>query len=252
MTISVSVILLIPQDLTDYARSVGKELEQTFGITQVIIRSSSTPPDRLLAATSQSCCLYVALGHSTSSTACIETDSANPIITLSPTAPAASTALSIAKCCSLDTQNASLRNRVHETVQRQRQARIVADSQLRTSSPAYSSKIAACFDGSQQVTTLPKPLHCGKVRNTYAVRDNSNTNSTNTTLALVTTDRQSGFDRNLAQVPYKGAVLNLTSRFWFQETKDIIPNHLISVPHPYISVCRKCEPFPIEFVVRCV
>jgi len=69
-------------------------------------------------------------------------------------------------------------------------------------------------------------------------------------LALVTTDRQSGFDRMLAQVPFKGAVLNLTSAFWFDQTKHIIPNHLISVPHPYVSICRKCKPFPIEFVVR--
>ena len=81
----------------------------------------------------------------------------------------------------------------------------------------------------------------GKVRDRYDLGD---------FLALVTTDRQSGFDRMLAQVPFKGAVLNLTSAFWFEQTKHIIPNHLVSVPHPYVTIARKCKPFPIEFVVR--
>lgn len=54
----------------------------------------------------------------------------------------------------------------------------------------------------------------------------------------------------LAKVPYKGQVLNLTSAYWFEETKDIIPNHIISIPHPNVSIVKKCTPFPIEFVVR--
>ncbi len=82
----------------------------------------------------------------------------------------------------------------------------------------------------------------GKVRDRYDLGP--------ATLALVTTDRQSGFDRMLALVPYKGQVLNLTSAYWFETTKDIVPNHLLSVPHPNVSIARKCTPFPIEFVVR--
>jgi len=81
----------------------------------------------------------------------------------------------------------------------------------------------------------------GKVRDRYDLDDK---------LALVTTDRQSGFDRMLAKVPYKGQVLNLTSAYWFEQTKDIIPNHIISIPHPNVSIVKKCTPFPIEFVVR--
>ena len=81
----------------------------------------------------------------------------------------------------------------------------------------------------------------GKVRDRYDLSDK---------LALVTTDRQSGFDRMLAKVPYKGQVLNLTSAYWFEQTKDIIQNHIISIPHPNVSIVKKCTPFPIEFVVR--
>jgi phosphoribosylaminoimidazole-succinocarboxamide synthase len=81
----------------------------------------------------------------------------------------------------------------------------------------------------------------GKVRDRYDVSDK---------LALVTTDRQSGFDRMLAKVPFKGQVLNLTSAYWFKKTTDIIPNHILSIPHPNISIVKKCTPFPIEFVVR--
>jgi hypothetical protein len=81
---------------------------------------------------------------------------------------------------------------------------------------------------------------------------NNSSNNNNNILVLRTTDRQSGFDRMLAVVPYKGAVLNLCSQYWFQHTSDIIHNHLLSVPHPTMAVVRKCQPFPIEFVVRYV
>lgn len=81
----------------------------------------------------------------------------------------------------------------------------------------------------------------GKVRDTYDLGD---------TLILVTTDRQSAFDRLLACVPYKGQVLNLTSAWWFDKTKDIVPNHVIAIPHPNVVIAKKCEVFPIEFVVR--
>jgi len=110
-------------------------------------------------------------------------------------------------------------------------------------------KIENTFDSNTQVTgddvTFDGPdapiTITGKVRNIYDLGDK---------LALLTTDRQSGFDRQLAQVPYKGQVLNLTSAYWFNQTKDIIPNHLEAVPHPNVSIVKKCKPFPIEFVVR--
>jgi len=81
----------------------------------------------------------------------------------------------------------------------------------------------------------------GKVRDTYDIGDK---------LILVTTDRQSAFDRLLASVPYKGQVLNLTSVWWFNNTQSIVPNHLIAVPDPNVVIAKKCKVFPIEFVVR--
>ena len=81
----------------------------------------------------------------------------------------------------------------------------------------------------------------GKVRDTYDLGDR---------LLLITTDRQSAFDRHIATIPYKGQVLNLTSAWWFEETANIIPNHLIKVPDPNVQIAKKCDVFPIEFVVR--
>eukprot|EP00804_Cyclotella_cryptica_P025618 CCRYP_002832-RA/>CCRYP_002832-RA protein AED:0.14 eAED:0.14 QI:105/1/1/1/1/1/3/1406/336 len=115
----------------------------------------------------------------------------------------------------------------------------------------YTQKIAAAYDASLQITganvafdtakgIAPTRL-MGKVRDRYDLESK---------LALVTTDRQSGFDRMLALVPYKGQVLNLVSAYWFEVTKVIVPNHLLAVPHPNVSIVKKCTPFPIEFVVR--
>lgn len=81
----------------------------------------------------------------------------------------------------------------------------------------------------------------GKVRDTYDLGDK---------LLLVTTDRQSAFDRVLAAVPFKGQVLNLISAWWFEQTEHILANHVIAIPDPNVTLARKCEVFPIEFVVR--
>src|SRR3989338_993208 len=81
----------------------------------------------------------------------------------------------------------------------------------------------------------------GKVRDFYIKGDKR---------ILITTDRQSAFNYNLGYVPFKGAVLNLLSQFWFKKTKNIIPSHMISVPHPNVMVAYNCQPIPIEMVVR--
>ena len=81
----------------------------------------------------------------------------------------------------------------------------------------------------------------GKVRDIYDLGDK---------LLLITTDRQSAFDRILANVPFKGQVLNQVSAFWFENTKDIVPNHVLEIPDPNVTVGRKCKVFPIEFVMR--
>jgi phosphoribosylaminoimidazole-succinocarboxamide synthase len=69
-------------------------------------------------------------------------------------------------------------------------------------------------------------------------------------ITLVATDRHSSFDRIIAFVPFKGEVLNQISAFWFENTKDIVPNHVLSVPDPSVLVAKKCTPLPIEAVVR--
>jgi len=81
----------------------------------------------------------------------------------------------------------------------------------------------------------------GKVRDTYDLGDR---------LVLITTDRQSAFDRILASIPFKGQVLNQTSAFWFEKTRQIVPNHVLEVPDPNVTIGKKCRVLPIEFVVR--
>lgn len=69
--------------------------------------------------------------------------------------------------------------------------------------------------------------------------------------AYVTTDRASAFDVVVGAIPGKGQVLNKLSAFWFEETKDIVPNHLVTVPHPNILIARDAvQTLPIEVVLR--
>ena len=82
----------------------------------------------------------------------------------------------------------------------------------------------------------------GKVRDWYDLPDGQR--------LIITTDRLSAFDRILARVPYKGQVLNQLSAWWFEQTRDIIPNHLFSLPDPNASIVRRAEPFPVEVIVR--
>ena len=82
----------------------------------------------------------------------------------------------------------------------------------------------------------------GKVRDTY--RQNGR-------LILVTSDRISAFDHVLAQtIPFKGQILNQTAAYFFEATEDLVPNHVVSVPDPNVTVARACSPISIEFVVR--
>lgn len=67
---------------------------------------------------------------------------------------------------------------------------------------------------------------------------------------IISTDRISAFDKVLDYIPHKGQVLNQLSLFWFEKTKGIVPNHLISSPHPNIMVVKNTKLIPIEMVVR--
>lgn len=81
----------------------------------------------------------------------------------------------------------------------------------------------------------------GKVRDVYEQNDK---------LILIATDRYSAFDRNLALIPFKGQILTLITKFWFEQTKDIIPNHVLEIPDPNTVVAKKCTVLPVEMVVR--
>lgn len=84
--------------------------------------------------------------------------------------------------------------------------------------------------------------YSGKVRDTYRAADE---------LILITTDRISAFDHILRQsIPFKGQVLNQIAAFFFEHTRDVAPNHLIAVPDPNVAIATRCEPVPVEFVVR--
>lgn len=165
-----------------------------------------------------------------------------PVLEIENGEPIPNVALTIAKFASL--YSATLQARVHRHVESIRQAAFVENSRLKVAS--YEPQIARCFDGNLQILGDSIQLE-GFQRFRGKVRDRW---ENDTRCVMITTDRQSGFDRQLAVVPFKGAVLNLCSQFWFEQTSDIIPNHLISIPHPSVAIVRRCQPFPIEFVVR--
>jgi phosphoribosylaminoimidazole-succinocarboxamide synthase len=103
--------------------------------------------------------------------------------------------------------------------------------------------IAAHSDYVLEKTDFPElgARRQGKVRDVYDQGD---------TLILIATDRYSAFDRNLALIPLKGQALTAITAFWFEQTKDIVPNHVRALPDPNVVVARKCEVVPIEVVIR--
>lgn len=82
----------------------------------------------------------------------------------------------------------------------------------------------------------------GKVRDWYSLPDHKR--------LIVTTDRLSAFDRNLACIPYKGQVLNQLAGWWFDRMSDIIPNASLSQPDPNAVVMTEVEPIMVEVIVR--
>ena len=114
-------------------------------------------------------------------------------------------------------------------------------------------------------TNLPDILHKGKVRDTYTVDEE--------TLLMIATDRISAFDVVLPTgIPRKGEVLNRISAFWFEKTKNIVPNHFLCLAdspdlksnygdNPLLTtlpseiagqamIVRKAERIDIECIVR--
>jgi phosphoribosylaminoimidazole-succinocarboxamide synthase len=81
----------------------------------------------------------------------------------------------------------------------------------------------------------------GKVRDCYTA---------NGRRTLIVSDRLSAFDVVLGTIPYKGQVLNQMAAHWFELTKDLVPNHVISVPDPTVMVAIECKLLPVELVMR--
>jgi len=83
----------------------------------------------------------------------------------------------------------------------------------------------------------------GKVRDVYTIKDEY--------LAMVVTDRISAFDVVLPEpIPFKGQVLNQIAAKFLKATEDILPNWVLSVPDPSVTIGRICEPFKVEMVIR--
>jgi phosphoribosylaminoimidazole-succinocarboxamide synthase len=81
----------------------------------------------------------------------------------------------------------------------------------------------------------------GKVRENFYMGDE---------IIMVTTDRVSAFDHVLGTIPFKGQILTEIANFWFEKTKHIAPNHIISSPDPQVLVARRAETLPVEVIVR--
>ncbi|MFA9215185.1 MAG: phosphoribosylaminoimidazolesuccinocarboxamide synthase [Candidatus Methylacidiphilales bacterium] len=88
-----------------------------------------------------------------------------------------------------------------------------------------------------------KNFYRGKVRDVYNINDD--------VLLMVATDRFSAFDVVMTKaIPYKGQVLNQTAAFFFDLTKHIVPNWIISSPHTNVTIGHKCVPYQVEIVIR--
>lgn len=85
--------------------------------------------------------------------------------------------------------------------------------------------------------------HSGKIRESFVLNSGKR--------AIVVTDRISSFDFILGTIPYKGQILNQIAAWWFKKLDEIeIPHHLLSTPHPNISVVKNAKVLPVEIIVR--
>ncbi|RYR31148.1 hypothetical protein Ahy_B01g055939 isoform G [Arachis hypogaea] len=124
----------------------------------------------------------------------------------------------------LDTlRNSTRKNQVLQSIRTTSPFNCLSETNLHHTVPALTSKTR------------------GKVRDIY---------DSGEYLVLVTTDRQSAFDRILASIPFKGQVLNQTSLWWFERTQHITANAVVSTPDPNVTIAKKYSVFPVEFVAR--
>ncbi len=82
----------------------------------------------------------------------------------------------------------------------------------------------------------------GKVRENYDLPDGRR--------IIIATDRLSAFDIILTSIPFKGEILTQIARYWFEETADICPNHVLEYPDPNVVIGTRLDILPVEIVVR--
>ncbi len=88
-----------------------------------------------------------------------------------------------------------------------------------------------------------KDVYHGKVREVYMIDNNY--------LMMVVSDRISAFDVVLPRgIPYKGQVLNQIAEKFLDATADIVPNWKIASPDPNVTFGYRCDPYPVEMIVR--
>ncbi len=85
-------------------------------------------------------------------------------------------------------------------------------------------------------------LQRGQVRDNFDLADGRR--------VIISTDRFTVFGQQVGLVPYKGQVLNQLANWWFERTADILPNHVIDVPDPNVTIALTATPLPIVVVVR--
>ena len=81
----------------------------------------------------------------------------------------------------------------------------------------------------------------GKVRENFSQDDK---------ILMITSDRVSAFDHVLGTIPFKGQILSEIANFWFDKTKDLVPNHIIDTPDPQVLVAKRAQTLPVEVIVR--
>ena len=81
----------------------------------------------------------------------------------------------------------------------------------------------------------------GKVRDVYELKNK---------LLIIATDRISAFDKVLGIIPFKGEILTNLSLFWFEKTKDIVQNHIISQIHSNAVLVKKCKILLVKLCIK--
>jgi phosphoribosylaminoimidazole-succinocarboxamide synthase len=117
----------------------------------------------------------------------------------------------------------------------------INDVKIKYENSVTNKDFENCIDNTFK-NSYQKLIRRGKVRDVYEIDDSL--------YYLTASDRISAFDRPLTTIPYKGIVLNKISKWWFNKTKDLVPNHILDDSENRSMIVKKCKVFPIEFVMR--